>query len=103
MLPLLRVVEMADAYFNRAVLAAREENWWEAAEHLAVTLALRADDIDALVLLGKIRVRQKRRDLAVAAWQEALRLAPHRADAELAIDRVTQRSRGRSRQNNRGR
>ncbi|MGH3611461.1 MAG: hypothetical protein ACRDRK_02345 [Pseudonocardia sp.] len=103
LLPLLRVTELADAYFNRAVAAARNKKWWLAAEHLAVTLALREDDVDALVLLGKIRLRQDQRKLAVATWQEALRLAPGRADAELAIGRITQRSRRRSRQDNRGR
>lgn len=102
LLPLLRVTELADAYFNRAVAAARDKKWWQAAEHLAVTLALREDDVDALVLLGKIRHGQKQRELALAAWQEALRLAPDRADAKLAIERIDQRSRRRSRQDNRG-
>lgn len=90
---LLRVVEMADAYFNQAVVAAREEQWWLAAEHLAVTLALRADDVDALVLLGKVRGRGKHPALAVAACEEALRLDPGRADAKLVLDRYSRRSR----------
>lgn len=89
---LLRVVEMADAYFNQAVVAAREKNWWLAAEHLAVTLALRADDVDALVLLGKVRGKGEQPRLAVAACQEALRLAPDHADAKLVLDRYSRRS-----------
>ena len=91
--PLLRVVEMADAYFNLAVAAARKKEWWLAAEHLAVTLALRANDVDALVLLGKVRGYGKEPALAVAAGEEALRLEPDRADAQLVIDRFSRRSR----------
>jgi tetratricopeptide (TPR) repeat protein len=92
LLPLLRVAELADAYFNRAVTAARDKKWWLAAEHLAVTLALRPDDVDALMLLGKIRWRQRMRELAVAALQEALRLAPHRADIKSVIDLVKRKN-----------
>jgi cytochrome c-type biogenesis protein CcmH/NrfG len=87
--PLPRVVEMADAYFNQAVAAARKGEWWQAAEHLAVTLALRADDVEALVLLGKVRGHGKQPALAVSACQEALRLAPDRADAKLVLDRFS--------------
>ncbi len=93
LVPLLRIVEMADAYFNQAVAAAREEKWWLAAEHLAVTLALRADDVDALVLLGKVRGNGEEPGLAVAACEEALRLAPDRADAKLVLDRFSRQSR----------
>lgn len=89
LLPLLQVQEMADGYFNRAVVAARGESWAEAAEHLAVTLALRDDDVDALVLLGKVRFSQGQHDQAVTAWHKALHLAPDRTDAKLAIDQVT--------------
>jgi len=84
---------MADAYFNLAVAAARKKEWWLAAEHLAVTLALRANDVDALVLLGKVRGYGKEPALAVAAGEEALRLEPDRADAQLVIDRFSRRSR----------
>lgn len=91
--PLLRVMEMADVYFNQAIAAAREEDWWQAAEHLAVTVALRPDDVDALVLLGKVRGRGKQSGLAVAACQEALRLAPDRADAKLVLERFSGQSR----------
>ncbi|MGH3784984.1 MAG: hypothetical protein ACRDRG_00160 [Pseudonocardiaceae bacterium] len=94
---LLRVVEMADAYFNQAVAAARERKWWLAAEHLAVTLALRPDDVDALVLHGKVRGQGKQRELAVAACQEALRLAPDRADAKLILGRYSRQPRPRKR------
>jgi cytochrome c-type biogenesis protein CcmH/NrfG len=80
---------MADAYFNLAVAAARKGEWWRAAEHVAVTLALRVDDVDALVLLGKIRSRCKQPALAMAAFQEALRLAPERADAKLILDQMS--------------
>ena len=86
---LLRVIEMADVYFNQAVAAAREKNWWLAAEHLAVTLALRADDVDALVLLGKVRGNGHEPGLAVAACQEALRLEPDHTDAKLVLDRFS--------------
>jgi len=82
---------MADVYFNQAVAAAREKNWWLAAEHLAVTLALRADDVDALVLLGKVRGNGKEPGLAVAACQEALRLEPDRADAKLVLGQFSPR------------
>ncbi len=83
---LMRLVQMADRYFNLAVVAAREKRWWEAAEHLAVTRALREDDVDALMLLGKVRRSGGQHDLANAAWQEALRHAPDRADIRQAID-----------------
>lgn len=90
-MPLQNVVEMADDYFNQALAAARNGEWWLAAERLAVTLALRADDVDALVLLGKVRGNGKQRALAVDACQEALRLAPERADAKQILDRFSPR------------
>lgn len=91
--PLLSVVEMADAYFNLAVAAARNKQWWRAAEHLAVTLALRADDVEALVLLGKVRGHGKQPALAVDACQQALRLVPDHPDAQQVLNRFSRRSR----------
>jgi tetratricopeptide (TPR) repeat protein len=78
--PFVRLDELADAWFNRALAAGQAEDWSAAAEHLAVNLALRPDDADAWLLLGKVRVRQKRLDLARAACAEAARLAPLRSD-----------------------
>lgn len=80
---LIRVVQMADQYFNRAVVAARRRRWWEAAENLAVTVALREDDVEALILLGKVRKRGGKDDLAKAAWAEVLRYAPDQCDTTI--------------------
>lgn len=98
---LMRVTQMADRYFNLAVVAARERRWWEAAEHLAVTLALREDDVDALMLLGKVRRRGRKGDLAKAAWGEALRHAPDRADIRQTIDWASRASSAHRRKGNR--
>jgi hypothetical protein len=74
--PLRAVAELGDRHFNEAVTLARRRRWREAAEHLAVTLALAPDDVEALVLLGKVRLRQKGGTVgAVAALERARELA----------------------------
>jgi tetratricopeptide (TPR) repeat protein len=83
--PLLRVTVLADVYFNTAVAAARQSRWPLAAEQLAVTLALRPDDVDAWVLCGKIRFARGQRAGAVGAWREALSLAPERDDIRATL------------------
>jgi len=80
------MVDLADQHFNQAVAAAREKAWQTAAEHLTVTLALRPDDVEGLVLFGKVRYHQRRRKLAIELWRRALDLAPHLSDVQLAID-----------------
>lgn len=89
LLPLRRTTEMANRYFNQAVEAARAPDWGLAAENLAVTLALCPDDVDALVLLGKVRRAQGNHAGAVATWEEALRIQPGRPDIEGAIQSMT--------------
>ena len=86
--PLLRLADLADWHFNQALAATGGRHWSTAAEHLAVTLALRPDDVDALVLLGKVRLRQRRRLRALDAWHQAATLAPHRPDIPEAIATV---------------
>ncbi len=104
--PLRRVGELADRHFNEAVRAARARHWGVAAERLAVTLALAPEDVDALVLLGKIRWHQGQRENARSVWTDALRLDPSRQDAqaglahaEAALARGATRSRTRARTN----
>jgi tetratricopeptide (TPR) repeat protein len=86
--PLLRTAALADEYFNRALSQARRLQWQDAAEHLAVVLALRPSDVDALVLLAKVRHRQGRRraEEAKSLWQRALELDPDRQDARAALE-----------------
>jgi tetratricopeptide (TPR) repeat protein len=83
--PLRRIGELADHHFNAAVQAARARRWGVAAEHLAVTLALAPDDVDALVLLGKVRWHEGQRENSRSAWKEALRLDPNRQDARAGV------------------
>jgi tetratricopeptide (TPR) repeat protein len=84
--PLARVGELADCHFTAAVRAVRDRRWGTAAEHLAVTLALAPDDVDALVLLGKVRWREGQRENARAAWADALRLDPNREVARVGVE-----------------
>jgi tetratricopeptide (TPR) repeat protein len=86
--PLARIVDLADRRFNDGLAAARRRRWREAAEHLAVTLALRPDDAGAWLLLGKVRFRQHDRVAARAAIEQALRIAPDHADALAALQRL---------------
>lgn len=86
--PLAILGNLADHHFNRAVAAARTKDWEEAAEHLAVSLALRPDDVEAIVLLGKARFRRNRRSDAAALWGEALRLEPGRVDVQALVCRA---------------
>jgi cytochrome c-type biogenesis protein CcmH/NrfG len=86
--PLLRLADLADWHYNQAVAAAHTRHWSTAAEHLTVTMALRPDDVDALVLLGKVRLHQRRRQRALEIWQRAGELAPDRADIPAAVAAV---------------
>ena len=81
--------DLANWYFNLAVVAARSRQWRKAAEHLVVTLALAPDDVGALVLLGKVRCRQHRQAQALQLWNRARELAPDRADIAQAIESLT--------------
>lgn len=78
-----RVLELGDCYFNRAVLHAREGLWAPAAEHLAVALAVHPEDVEALVLLGKVRYHQHDDAGALAAWRAAARLRQDEGIADL--------------------
>jgi tetratricopeptide (TPR) repeat protein len=60
----------------------RQDSAAVAAEHFSRALATDARDADAWYGLGLARKRLGQRDRAVAAWQEALRLAPGYADVE---------------------
>jgi tetratricopeptide (TPR) repeat protein len=97
--PLLRLADLSDWHFNQAVVAARAKNWATAADHLAVTLALNPDDVDGLVLLGKVRYHQQQHQLASQAWKQAHHMAPDRPDVTAALAAVnrgqTLRSAGR--------
>ncbi|AZM49746.1 hypothetical protein DMB38_31755 [Streptomyces sp. WAC 06738] len=86
--PLAQVAALADEYFNQAVALARAQRWQSAAEHLAVTRALRPNDVDAIVLLAKIRYRQRggQRAEATGLLRRALELAPDREDVRSALE-----------------
>lgn len=86
--PLLRLADLADWHFNQAVVAARAKDWTIAADHLAVTLALNSDDVDGLVLLGKVRYHQQQHRLARQAWEQAHHIAPDRPDITAALAAV---------------
>ena len=88
--PLIRVASMADLYYNRAVADARERQWNRAAENLAVALALRPDDVDALVLMGKVRVYQADVDAALEVWERVRNLDPVRNGVEDAVSSLKQ-------------
>lgn len=86
--PLAQIAALADEHFNQAVRLARAERWHSAAEHLAVTRALRPNDVDALVLLAKVRHRQRggQRTEASQLLRRALELAPDREDVRSALE-----------------
>jgi hypothetical protein len=82
---------------------ARARRWHRAAEHLAVTRALSPNDVDAIVLLAKVRYRQQGGQRAEAGHllQRALELAPDREDVRAALEKLVrpqpQRRQGRKR------
>ena len=86
--PLAQLAALADEHYNRAVALARDHQWQGAAEQLAVTRALRPNDVEAIVLLAKVRYRQggRRRAEAARLLRQALDLAPDRADVRAALD-----------------
>ncbi|MGH3717775.1 MAG: tetratricopeptide repeat protein [Pseudonocardiaceae bacterium] len=88
--PLVQVVDLANHHFNEALRAARAGDWHRAAEQGTVTLALRPDDADAVVLLAKIARRQGRRDRSQQLWRRALELAPQRPDIQRALEEGSQ-------------
>jgi hypothetical protein len=69
--PLRGVANLADHHFNEAVRAARTGRWSVAAEHHTATLAISPRDVDAMVLLGKVRYRQARYAAAAEIWRDA--------------------------------
>lgn len=66
---------LADQHFNRAVRAARDRQWQNAAEDLAVALTLNPADTEARTLLDKIHHHQR---LAGHGQHGAGRSAPRR-------------------------
>jgi tetratricopeptide (TPR) repeat protein len=86
--PLARIAALADEHFNRAVALARRQQWHGAAEHLAVTRALSPHDVDAIVLLAKVRYRQRGGQRAEAGrlLRRAVELAPDREDVRAALE-----------------
>lgn len=99
--PLAQIAALADEHFNKAVALARAEQWHGAAEHLAVTRALSPGDVDAIVLLAKVRYRQRgsRRAEVRELLERALGLAPDREDVRSALEEAArpQRQQGRQR------
>lgn len=83
--PLVQLAALADRHFNDGVRAALAGRWNRAAEHVAVTLSLQPDDLDAVVLLAKIALRQGRRERSRRLWEQALGLAPHRDDIRAVV------------------
>ncbi|MGO4425117.1 hypothetical protein AB4Z54_42145, partial [Streptomyces sp. MCAF7] len=104
--PLAQIAALADEHFNKAVALARAQQWHSAAEHLAVTRALSPNDVDAIVLLAKVRYRQRGRQRAEARqlMERALELAPDREDVRSAVEEAARPQRqGQQRQQRRQR
>jgi tetratricopeptide (TPR) repeat protein len=95
--PLAQIAALADEHFNKAVALARAEQWHRAAEHLAVTRALSPNDVDAIVLLAKVRYRQRggQRAEATQLLRRALELAPDREDVRSALEEAARPQRQR--------
>ena len=102
--PLAQIAALADEHFNKAVVLARAQQWRSAAEHLAVTRALSPNDVDAIVLLAKVRHRQRggERTEVGRLLRRALELAPDREDVRVALEQFARpqrrRRQGRPRQ-----
>ncbi|NUR00947.1 MAG: hypothetical protein HOY79_31790 [Streptomyces sp.] len=97
---LAQIAALADEHFNKAVAAARALRWDSAAEHLAVTRALSPGDVDAIVLLAKVRHRQRggqRAEEVRRLLRRAQELAPDREDVGSALEEAA-RPRHRRRQ-----
>lgn len=103
--PLAQIAAVADEHFNKAVALARAEQWNAAAEHLAVTRALSPGDVDAVVLLAKVRHRQRggRRAEARELLERALELAPDREDVRSALEEAARPPRRQDRPGRQGR
>jgi len=77
---LLRLSEIPDAYYNKAVELIKKDHIEEAKEALIATIRLNPDDVDALILLGKVCAEAGDYERAVVYWNKALRLDENRTE-----------------------
>jgi hypothetical protein len=82
---LRRVSDLADRSFNRGLRAARARDWHEAGEALAVTLALRPDDVEATALAARVARRQGRADRSRELAERVVLLDPARPGVADAV------------------
>ena len=74
--PLAIAMEVPDQQFNRAVRAARANDWRTAVIQLGAVIAARPTDGEAWMLLGTVHVRRGDAVLAADCWQTAMALRP---------------------------
>lgn len=82
---LAKIAELPDYYYNEAIAAVSQKDWYAAIEALAATLVLRPTDVAALMLFGKVYVELHQLMRAAACFIKALKLEPRHREAQEAL------------------
>lgn len=77
---LLRLSEFPSIYYNKAVELIKQERLEEAKEALTTTTELNPEDVDTLILLGKVCAETGDYEKAVLYWDKASRLDANRSE-----------------------
>lgn len=85
LLPLAKMTELPDYYFNLALKACGDKDWFAAIEALAVIKALNPSDAGALVLLGKIYIELEQINRASTCFTKALKVDARNQEAQNAL------------------
>lgn len=77
---LLRLSELPDIYYNKAVEFIMHDNLKDALESLATAVNLNPGDVDALILLGKVYAELGDFERSVHHWNKAIELDDSKRD-----------------------
>lgn len=77
---LLRLSELPDIYYNKAVELIEQDQLKEAEEVLTTVIGLNPNDVDALVLLGNVSGEVGNYERAIGFWNRALKLDETRTE-----------------------
>ena len=85
LLPLVKLEELPDYYFNLAVEACKQEEWYTAVEALAIVRALNPGDTGAWILAGKVYIRLEQMQKAESCFNKALKIDTRNNEAQDAL------------------
>lgn len=75
-----RLIELPSAYYNRAVHMIKEGKLWEAKVALFTAIGLSPEDVEALILLGKVCAEMGNYEEAITYWEKAKKLDENKAE-----------------------